>query len=166
MLEKMYHKRLKGYASIGYTVVAGQEAALDSDIIYDQNTFREPFLQDVTNAKESVTIVSPYVTVKRVKWIETALAQCTQKRVKTTVVTRDPETLPASSRSAAETAIRMLRLLRVEVICREGIHQKYAVMDSSVVWYGSVNLLSFGASQESIMRLVSSSIARALLRDR
>lgn len=166
MLEKMYHTRLKGYASIGYTVVAGQEAALDSDIIYDQNTFREPFLQDVTNAKESVTIVSPYVTVKRVKWIETALAQCTQKRVKTTVVTRDPETLLASSRSAAETAIRMLRLLRVEVICREGIHQKFAVMDSSVVWYGSVNLLSFGASQESIMRLVSSSIARALLRDR
>lgn len=30
-------------------------------------------------------------------------------------------------------------------------------------WYGSINLLSFGVSQARIMRLVSSSIARALL---
>lgn len=166
MLEKMYHKRLKGYASIGYTVAAGQEAALDSDIIYDQNSFRPRFLQDVAQARESVVIVSPYVTVKRVKWIEAALAQCIQKRVNATVVTRDPETLSASSRGAAQTAIRMLQAQQVKVVCQAGIHQKYAVIDDSVVWYGSVNLLSFGASQESIMRLLSGSIARALLANR
>ena len=165
MLEKMYHKRLKGYASIGYTVAVGQEAALDSDIIYDQNSFQKRFLQDIAQARESVVIVSPYVTVKRVKWIEAALAQCIQKRVKARVMTRDPESLPASSRGVAQTAIRMLEGQRVKVICQEGIHQKYAVIDDSVVWYGSINLLSFGASKESIMRLVSGSIARALLAD-
>ena len=163
MLEKMYHKRLKGYASIGYTVATGQEAALDSDIIYDQSSFQERFLQDIAQAKESVVIVSPYVTVKRVKWIEAALAQCIQKRVKATVVTRDPESLPAHSRGVAQTAIRMLEGQQVKVICQEGIHQKYAVIDDSIVWYGSVNLLSFGASRESIMRLLSGSIARVLL---
>ncbi|MBR1560355.1 MAG: helicase, partial [Clostridia bacterium] len=163
MLEKMYHKRLKGYAAIGYTVAAGQEAALDSDIIYDQNSFQERFLHDIAQAGETVVIVSPYVTVKRVKWIEAALAQCVQKRVKVTVVTRDPDTMPTSSRGAAQTAIRMLQGQRVKIVCQEGIHQKYAVIDGSVVWYGSVNLLSFGASKESIMRLVSGSIARALL---
>ena len=163
MLEKMYSKRLKGYASLGYTVFADQDANLSSEIIYDQNTFQERFLQDIANAKDSVVIVSPFVTVRRVKWIEGALAQCVQKRVKVSVVTRDPTTLPAKSRGAAQTAIQTLRAQRVGVICREGIHQKYAVVDGSVVWYGSINLLSFGASQESVMRLVSSSIARALL---
>ena len=163
MLEKMYQKRLKGYASIGYTVAAGQDAPLDSDIIYDQNTFRERFLQDVADAKETVVIVSPFVTSWRVKWIEATLMQCAQKRVKVTVVTRGPDTLPVSSRRAAQTAITMLESLQVEVVCREGIHQKYAVMDGSVVWYGSINLLSFGTSQESIMRLESRSIARALV---
>ncbi len=59
-------------------------------------------------------------------------------------------------------SVGMLREMQVNVLFREGIHQKYAVMDGSVVWYGSINLLSFGASQESIMRLVSSSIAGAL----
>ena len=163
MLEKMYHKRLRGYAAIGYTVAAGQDAPLGSDIIYDQSTFQERFLSDIANARETVVIVSPFATVRRVKWIEGALSQCAQKRVKATVVTRDPETLPAASRKTARTAIEMLRHNQVEIVCREGIHQKYAVMDGSVVWYGSVNLLSFGASQESIMRLESGSIARALV---
>ena len=40
---------------------------LSSDIIYDQITFQERFLQDIAQAKESVVIVSPYVTVKRVQ---------------------------------------------------------------------------------------------------
>ena len=57
----------------------------------------------------------------------------------------------------------MLRELKVGIVCREGIHQKYAIMDGSTVWYGSINLLSFSTSQESIMRLHSSSIARALM---
>ena len=163
MLEKMYQKRLKGYAAIGYTVAAGQDAPLDSDIIYDQNSFRERFLDDVARARESVTIVSPFVAVWRVKWIEAALAQCAQRRVKVTVMTRALYTLPVSSRKTAQTAINMLKDLQVEVVCREGIHQKYAVMDGSIVWYGSINLLSFGTSQESIMRLESRSIARALV---
>lgn len=165
MLEKMYRKRLNGYASIGYSVSADQQdAALDSDIIYDQITFQERLLQDITQARESVVIVSPYVTVKRVRWIEAALQQCNQRNVKATVITRTPESFPSSSsRKAAEMAIGMLRELQVEVVCREGIHQKYAIMDGSVVWYGSINLLSFSTSQESIMRLHSSSIARALM---
>lgn len=74
MLEKMYRKRLKGYAGIDYSVAADQQdAALSSDIIYDQITFQERFLHDVSEAKESVAIVSPYVTVKRVRWIEAVM---------------------------------------------------------------------------------------------
>lgn len=164
MLEKMYRKRLKGYAAIGYSVSADQqENILHSDVIYDQNTFQQRFLQDIISAKESVVIVSPFITLRRVKWITGALQQCAQTRIKVTIITRTPESLPASSRKAAEQAIDMLCTLDTHVICQTGIHQKFAIMDNSIVWYGSINLLSFGASQESIMRLVSSSIARALM---
>lgn len=163
MLEKMYRKRLKGYAAIGYTAASDQDASLSSDIIYDQNTFQDRFLQDLSQAKETVVIVSPYVTAKRVKWLENALQQCMQKQIRVTVTTRRPESLPTSSKNAARIAIETLRQHKVNIVCREGIHQKYAIIDGSIVWYGSINLLSFGASQESIMRLVSSSIARALI---
>ncbi len=101
MLEKMHNKRLKGYASLGYTVSADRDAALGSEIIYDQNTFQARFLSDVAGAKESVVIVSPFISIRRARWIGGALSQCVQKRVRVTVVTRDAATLPAKSRGTA-----------------------------------------------------------------
>ena len=35
----------------------------------------------------------------------------------------------------------------------------------SNLWYGSINLLSYGSAQESIMRLESPNIAQELLQD-
>ncbi|MBN1522387.1 MAG: hypothetical protein JW928_07630, partial [Candidatus Aureabacteria bacterium] len=52
----------------------------------------------------------------------------------------------------------------VIVVFRPRIHQKFAVIDQKIVWYGSVNLLSFGSSEESIMRLMSGNIAYELMK--
>jgi len=41
---------------------------------------------------------------------------------------------------------------------------KVEVMDQKTVWYGSINLLSNGSAQESIMRIESSNIANGLIK--
>jgi len=51
----------------------------------------------------------------------------------------------------------------VIVQTKDRIHQKYAVIDQRLVWYGSINLLSYGLSEESIMRIESVDIAGELL---
>ena len=48
------------------------------------------------------------------------------------------------------------------MIFRSNIHQKFTIIDNKITWYGSINFLSFGYSEESIMRLESSSIAYEL----
>jgi phosphatidylserine/phosphatidylglycerophosphate/cardiolipin synthase-like enzyme len=50
----------------------------------------------------------------------------------------------------------------VSVIIKSNIHQKYIIIDNRLVWYGSINLLSFGNSEESIMRLESRELAAEL----
>jgi len=40
----------------------------------------------------------------------------------------------------------------VNVKTKDRIHQKFAVINQRLIWYGSINLLSYGASEESIMR--------------
>ena len=37
-------------------------------------------------------------------------------------------------------------------------------MDQKIVWYGSINLLSYGSAQESIMRIESPNIANELIK--
>ncbi|MDL2318697.1 DEAD/DEAH box helicase family protein [Eubacteriales bacterium OttesenSCG-928-A19] len=163
MLERMYHKRLKGYAAIGYQVSADRETVgINGDVIYDQNTFVEAFLKDLDSAKDSIVIVSPYVTVKRVRWLEDILIQKCRGGLSVMVYTRPAESFQGKSMQAVRMAIDALERIGVRVNCLEGIHQKHAVIDDRIVWYGSINLLSFGASQESIMRLNSGSVARAL----
>ena len=51
----------------------------------------------------------------------------------------------------------------IQVIFKSNIHQKFAICDQKIVWYGSINLLSFGRAEESIMRLENPSIADELL---
>ncbi len=51
----------------------------------------------------------------------------------------------------------------IHLIFKPKIHQKFAIIESKLTWYGSINLLSFGYSEESIMRLESSSIAQELI---
>jgi hypothetical protein len=36
------------------------------------------------------------------------------------------------------------------------------IIDNRIVWYGSINLLSYGSAEESIMRLESSELATEL----
>lgn len=163
MLERMYHKRLKGYAAIGYRVAADRDTAgINGDVIYDQNTFAEVFLKDLDEAKERIVIVSPYVTTRRVRWLEGILARKCRERINAIVYTRPAGCFQGRAMQAVQSAIDMLISMGVRVHCVEKIHQKHAVIDERIVWYGSINLLSFGMSEESIMRLTSGSVARAL----
>lgn len=164
MLEKMYHKRLKGYASLGYSVLTEQDAAPGSDVIYDQVTFQNRFLQDIAQARQSLLIFSPLATPRRVQCLAAALEQCAQKRISVTVVMRSAESLPERSRKSAQIAVERLKSQNCSLIFQSDIHQKYAIIDDCIVWYGSINLLSFGSSQESMMRLVSGSIAHELMK--
>jgi hypothetical protein len=53
--------------------------------------------------------------------------------------------------------------LNIGIMLKSNIHQKFAIMDEKIVWYGSINLLSYGSAEESIMRLESINIANELL---
>jgi phosphatidylserine/phosphatidylglycerophosphate/cardiolipin synthase-like enzyme len=48
-------------------------------------------------------------------------------------------------------------------VLKDSIHQKFAVIDYRVVWYGSINFLSYGKREESVMRFENEEIAGELL---
>lgn len=67
-------------------------------------------------------------------------------------------------RRALQRVLDLLRNNDISVIFKSNIHQKFAIMDQKIVWYGSINLLSYGTAQESIMRIESSNIANELIK--
>lgn len=86
------------------------------------------------------------------------------KNVKVIVVTRPPNDQSQKDQSALHGALDLLKTAGIHMVFKANIHQKFAIMDQRLVWYGSINLLSFGRSEESMMRLDSHNIANELIK--
>ena len=65
MLEKMYQRRLTGYASMGYKAKGEDISSAPLDIIFDNNNFLPVFSHDIACAKKEILIVSPFVRKRR-----------------------------------------------------------------------------------------------------
>ncbi len=163
MLEKMYQKRLRGYAAIGYQIKVADALPETPDLIYDGKSFFPVFCGDIRSARHEILIVSPFVRKSRVTQIVRILSEPLLGGVTVVVVTRPPEDFPEKDRNTVSEITNRLREYGVEVRNKSGFHQKFTIVDGQIVWYGSVNFLSFGASEESVMRFTSRDIAGQLM---
>ena len=80
------------------------------------------------------------------------------------VVTRPKENFPLKDHPVIQKALDLLTGNGATIVFKSNIHQKFPVMDQKIVWYGSINLLSYGSSQESIMRIEGSNISNELMK--
>ena len=163
VLERMYHKRLKGYAAIGYSAKSDSKPFEATNAIFDNHNFMTVFSNDISSAKSDMVIVSPYMTKKRLSQMLNLLSSGINNGAKLTIVTRPETDYKEKGRSTFSDMINSIRLTGAKLILKSNIHQKFAIIDQRIVWYGSINLLSFGSSEESIMRLDSINIANELI---
>jgi superfamily II DNA or RNA helicase len=164
MLEKMYGKRLAGYASIGYCAKAESPGDESVNIIFDKSNFLPVFSNDLMNVSKEIVIISPFVTKRRTVHMLQYMNIALEKKVKVIVVTRPASDFNDKNRSALEEALGLLEKAGIQLVFKPNIHQKFSLLDKRIVWYGSINLLSFGSAEESIMRLNSPNIAYELMK--
>lgn len=164
MLEKMYGKRLNGYASIGYKARGDSVAVEHTNIIFDKNNFFPVYINDITTAAREVLIISPFVTKKRVAQMLHYFSVMIDKQIKVTVITRPVNDFSEKREMVMKQIFDVLENNGIDLIFKSKIHQKFAIIDQKTVWYGSINLLSFGNAEESIMRIESGNIANELVK--
>ncbi len=104
--------------------------------------------------------MSPFLTKRRV---QSALSYLTSTHARVAVVTKSPDNYAEKDRAKIKECIELLSRNGITVQTKDRIHQKYAVIDQRLIWYGSINLLSYGSSEESIMRIENVDIALELL---
>ncbi len=164
MLERMYQRRLSGYASMGYKAKGEEIESASLDIIFDKDNFLPVFSNDITCVKKEIIIVSPFVRERRTLQMLQYLKSAFDKKIRVIVITRPVEDFKEKDRIALERILGVLERNEINVVLKSNIHQKFAIMDQKIVWYGSINLLSYGSAQESIMRIESSNIANELIK--
>jgi phosphatidylserine/phosphatidylglycerophosphate/cardiolipin synthase-like enzyme len=132
--------------------------------LYTEKTFYPAFLRDLNHATSEVILESPYITTRRVDALLPTLRKLRKRGVRITINTRNPGDHDEFLRIQAWTALKSLRPLGIQVRFFSNYHhRKIAVLDSRILWEGSLNILSQSHSREIMRRIESEELAKEMI---
>ncbi len=121
--------------------------------VFSEGTFFEAFRRDLMNAKESIVIFTPYMTVNGgSRWMD-VLAMKAQHGIPVRVVTRPPFDQGGVLTEEAETFLSGIADTDVVLDMRARMHEKLAIIDNDVLWVGSLNIFSHRSTSEIMLRI-------------
>lgn len=138
-------------------------SGLISSKLYDQNTFYKAFEKDLIRARSSILIESPFITTKRMNDFFPLLRKARRKGSQVIVNTRCPGEHDQNLAIQASEAVRSMQAIDVTVLYTGKLHRKIAIIDGSILWEGSLNILSQNDSCEVMRRTVSSELAMQMV---
>ena len=164
VFDNMYAKRLRAYKRIGYKIYNenhGEKQTVNA--IFDSDSYGEVYEKDLVQAEKDIVISSPTLGKNKVLRILKLLKERQAAGVKITIVTWHPDAYLYGRDEHRIELMEELRNAGFNIQLTEDNCEHYAVIDSEIVWYGSMNLLSKDDIEDNIMRVVSKRIANELL---
>ena len=163
MCDNMYHKRLRGYASIGYVTITQNAPTLfdalgDLDIttvegqIFNGMTYYRPFTKDISTAKHSIIISSPKLYMPHKSNVVSYLRELSTNGIEVVVFTKEAN---------AQSEYLAMQGLNVHVIPTLNI--RCAIIDKSSVWYGSINILGYPSEEDNIIKVADNNLSNELI---
>jgi hypothetical protein len=140
-------------------------ADLLSSKLYDQDSFYPAFLKDLAKCHSEVIIECPFITNRRLKALLPLLEKLKARKVRIAINTRDPRTHDEGHwQDDAHEAISKLQHIGVQVLYTGNHHRKVAILDRSILYEGSLNILSQNDSCEMMRRIESTPLAWQMVR--
>lgn len=109
---------------------------------------------DIRRATRSIEIYCPFLNQQPVRTWSARLAERTADGVDVIVRTRPPaEQTSDAAVESVQKRVEELRAAGCRVEFRERMHEKVLILDSTVLWHGSLNLLASPGPTDLMMRL-------------
>ena len=161
---KMYGKRLRTYKKTGFSVWTGdlQEKQV-VHAIFDSGNYTEKFEQDLVEAEKSIVISSPNIRQEKIDRLIDLVKERQEHGVSVTVITTDPEKVVYGSADLCYELIREMQEVAINVVTKEEVEERFAVIDDELVWHGGMNLLGKEDAWDNLMRIKNHQVAAELL---
>lgn len=164
VLERMYHKRLRTYKKIGYELrMELTSEKQQANAIFDAASYQSVYERDLRQAGKEIVISSPGMNKSMVAKTMDFVKERQSAGVAVSVVTLPAKDYPNNRVEVTKQLVGELARAGILVIEKSGLHEHFAIIDQEIVWYGSLNLLSRGKEDDSLMRVQSVDIAAELL---
>lgn len=155
MFARMYQKRLKTYAKLGYEVFAANDNRQDDrNILVRSARAVEALVNDIENASKSIFIAAPYASAACLEKLAAALADAATRGIALEI---SIASTPRDDVKAIFAEMNVNYLIKAEGrLCA-------SVIDEETVWYGAIPLLAFPKKEDCSIRFKSSEVAAELL---
>ncbi len=161
VLERMYQKRLKGYSAIGYKVKTDIKMLQKTDIIYDGKNYYDILKTDIENAKKEIVIVSPFISKGKLTMMMKSFSPIILNGITITIVTRDINSL--NKKENIRDTYNLINNYGIKLIQKEKLTECFVVIDQQLLWYGSINYLSFSKDTDNAIRIENGEVAGMML---
>lgn len=133
--------------------------------LFDERSFYGKFKHDLTNSRTEVLVESPFMTTYRTRTLVPIIRRLTKKGIVVRINTREPKHHTPQLRREAWVAVGMLQQAGAKVyLCNDLRHRKFAVIDGTILWEGSLNILSQSRSCELMRRTHSPALCAQLIK--
>lgn len=165
VFDRMYSKRLRAYKKIGYQLLQDLKTDKSSSygFIYDIDNYYEVFKNDLLNARKEVVICSPNIRASKVNQIIGVMKSVQEKGVRITIITRGMDYDRFNDGSIQIALSEQLMNYGFDVMCSDTVSEHFAIIDKSIVWYGSMNFLGREDVDDNLMRIEDIEVASELL---
>ena len=155
MLARMYQKRLKTYAKLGYEVYAAEDSGQpDYNILIEPANAIEMLINDIIGAAKSVFIAAPYASAACLAKLTAALTGTTARGIALEIIVAS---------TPCDDARAIFAEMGIDYSVKTEGRLCAAVIDEETIWYGTIPLLAFPKKEDCSIRFKSSEVAAELL---
>ena len=157
MCDVMYKRRLRGYASIGYQIKSNAPTDLSNEnhsVIFNGHTYQSSFFKDLFQAKHSIVISATKLSPTKHSSVSDILKNLSLKGIEIVTFIK--------SNSQKE---EQLKETGASIRVNDSLVIDAAIIDKSLIWYGSVNYLGYNTDENNAIRIYDSTLAENILEE-
>lgn len=163
VLERMYHKRLTSYRSIGYSIKSDSIEPGNETEIYDELNYFEPMQKDIINAGKNLVISSPYLNKNKINSIKEILIEKYKMGIRVLICIKPISEYDIKYRDYIKEFVESIEFEGIQIKQIEKNRYKFMIVDNKIVWYGGVDLLGRNYEDNSIVRFINEELANELI---
>ena len=134
--------------------------------LFNNRDFERVFLEDIKKAEKTIAIYSGFITPSRVAHYGDTFRAKISEGVKIRCITRPPRLNGNMREELGKEALDALENIGCVVDTRANIHQKAAIIDDEISWFGSLNPLSHtSTTEETMARIDNKTFASQLIQN-
>lgn len=163
VLERMYHKRLTAYRSVGYSIKTN---IMDSDTesgIYDNSDYFEHVLKDIAAAKKNILVSSPFLQKKKINTVKEKLIEKYKSGIRITLCIKAISQYSDKQKSYITEFIEEMVSQGINVIQISNNRFRFMIVDHKIVWYGGIDIFEGSYDDNSLIRVQNEELANELV---